>query len=107
MRVRLQARSSLLQYHWSGYHSVRKEDLVSQTKEPPLADGKVPPVINTTTPPSMRNRLVPRQADGSHSLSGYRPTAPASFPNRAAPADQERAAAGTFLHSYSTDESAR
>ncbi|MGH7225567.1 MAG: HEAT repeat domain-containing protein, partial [Gemmataceae bacterium] len=25
MRVRLQARSSLLQYHWSGYHSVRKD----------------------------------------------------------------------------------
>jgi hypothetical protein len=38
MRVRLQARSALLQYHWSGYHGGK--DAVppsSQTKEPPLA----------------------------------------------------------------------
>ncbi|HTU19506.1 MAG TPA: HEAT repeat domain-containing protein [Gemmataceae bacterium] len=80
MRVRLQARSSLLQYHWSGYHSVRKDDLVPQTKEPPLADEKAPPVISTTTQPPVMNRLVPRQADGSRTLSGYRPAAPAPFP---------------------------
>jgi hypothetical protein len=80
MRVRLQARSSLLQYHWSGYHSVRKDDLVPQTKEPPLADDKTPPIISTTAPPPATNRLEPQQADGSRSLSGYRPAPPAPFP---------------------------
>jgi hypothetical protein len=81
MRVRLQARSSLLQYHWSGYHSVRKDDLVPQTKEPPLADDKTPPpIISTTTLPPATNRLVPQQADGSRSTSGYRPAPPAPFP---------------------------
>lgn len=81
MRVRLQARSSLMQYHWSGYHSVRKDDLVSQTKEPPLVDGKSPPIVNTTVPPTSNNRLIPRQADGSRSTSGYRPApAPSSYP---------------------------
>ncbi|HZV07310.1 MAG TPA: HEAT repeat domain-containing protein [Gemmataceae bacterium] len=80
MRVRLQARSSLLQYHWSGYRSVRKDELVPQTKEPPLADEKAPPIISTTTLSPNNERFVPRQPDGSHSTSGYRPTAPAPFP---------------------------
>ncbi len=80
MRVRLQARSSLLQYHWSGYHSARKDDLVPQTKEPPLADDKAQPLISTTTLPPTMNRFVPQPADGSHSMSGYRPAAPATFP---------------------------
>ena len=80
MRVRLQARSSLLQYHWSGYRSVRKDELVPQTKEPPLADEKAPPIINTTTLSPSNERFVPRQADGSRSMSGYRPAPPAPFP---------------------------
>jgi hypothetical protein len=44
MRVRLQARSALLQYHWAGYHG-SKETPVIQTQEPPLAQpGKGAPV---------------------------------------------------------------
>src|SRR5262245_40560520 len=43
MRVRLQARSSLLQYHWSGYRTPKKDpNPPPQTKEPPLA----PPLPN-------------------------------------------------------------
>lgn len=79
MRVRLQARSSLLQYHWSGYHNARKDDLVPQTKEPPLADDKGPPIISTTTMP-MTNPLPPQQADGSRRESGYRPAPPGPIP---------------------------
>ncbi len=37
MRVRLQARSSLLQYHWSGYRTPKKDANPPQTGEPPLA----------------------------------------------------------------------
>src|SRR5262245_9144760 len=51
MRVRLQARSALLQYQWSGYRSLKKGAEPAQTKEPPLAgpgDASAPPVINTT-----------------------------------------------------------
>ncbi|MFO0878276.1 MAG: HEAT repeat domain-containing protein [Gemmataceae bacterium] len=46
MRVRLQARSSLLSYHWAGYRTTKKGDT------PPLnANAKEPPVVNTTNPP--------------------------------------------------------
>jgi hypothetical protein len=81
MRVRLQARSSLLQYHWSGYQSGKRDDLISQSKEPPLADEKAPlPVISTTSPPLTPppSRLAPRP-DGSRTTSGY-PSPPAPFP---------------------------
>jgi hypothetical protein len=65
MRVRLQARSSLLQYHWSGYHGTKKDELMPQTKEPPLANEKAAPIISTTaTPP------------GARTTSGYRTPAP-------------------------------
>jgi hypothetical protein len=80
MRVRLQARSSLLQYHWSGYRSVRKDDLVPQTKEPPLADDKAPPIISTTAPPPANSRFVPYPADGLRATSGYRPAQPMPLP---------------------------
>jgi hypothetical protein len=80
MRVRLQARSSLLQYHWSGYRSVRKDDLVPQTKEPPLADDKSPPIISTTTLPPRSGRIAPEPDDGLRSMSGYHPVSPAPFP---------------------------
>jgi hypothetical protein len=79
MRVRLQARSSLLQYHWSGYHNVRKDDLVPQSKEPPLADEKAPPTISTTNLPTTAP-LPQQQADGSRSESGYRPAPPGPLP---------------------------
>ncbi len=81
MRVRLQARSSLLQYHWSGYRSVRKDEVVPQTKEPPLADDKSPPIISTTTTlPAKGDRVVPPPDDGLRSTSGYRSAPPAPFP---------------------------
>jgi hypothetical protein len=84
MRVRLQARSSLLQYHWSGYRSARKEDrkneMMPQTKEPPLADDKAPPIINTTTLSPSNERFTPQPADGSRCTSGYRSPPPAPFP---------------------------
>jgi hypothetical protein len=53
MRVRLQARSALLGYHWAGYRSSGKkaEPPPLTTKEPPLADkGTFPPPINTHVP---------------------------------------------------------
>ena len=81
MRVRLQARSSLLQYHWSGYQSGKKDELISQSKEPPLADEKgPPPIISTTSPPVTPPppRIAPRP-DGSRIPSGY-PSPPAPFP---------------------------
>ncbi len=82
MRVRLQARSSLLQYHWSGYHSTRKDDLLPQTKEPPLADDPAaPPVIHTTIlPPANNGRLAPQPVPGGRSTSAYQPGPPAPFP---------------------------
>lgn len=53
MRVRLNARSALLQYHWAGYRSGNKGEA------PPLtSNSKEPPVINTrkpgTEPPALR-----------------------------------------------------
>jgi HEAT repeats len=80
MRVRLQARSSLLQYHWSGYRSARKDDLVPQTKEPPLADDKSSPLISTTTLPPANKGVVSPPSDGLRATSGYRPATPAPFP---------------------------
>ncbi len=54
MRVRLQARSSLLMYHMAGYHGGKPaEPPAAPTKEPPLADPKapLPPAVKTTTVP--------------------------------------------------------
>jgi hypothetical protein len=76
MRVRLQARSALLQYHWSGYQSAKKDELLlQQTKEPALADENVPagkgpalaPTGRATPPPTM----VP--TSGSQVPSHFRP----------------------------------
>lgn len=54
MRVRLQSRNALLQYHWAGYRG-KKTDVppLNATTEPPLAgkdQEKAPPAINTTRP---------------------------------------------------------
>ncbi len=52
MRVRLQARSALLQYYWAGYRGKKNEvpPLNTTTREPPLADrGAYPPAISTTS----------------------------------------------------------
>jgi hypothetical protein len=55
MRVRLQARSSLLQYHWNGYKSGGKMDKPTvQTDEPPLA----PPIGPAVTPPRAHTPVI-------------------------------------------------
>jgi HEAT repeat protein len=66
MRVRLQIRKSLLEYHWAGYRQGKKEDAPAvTTKEPPLADpkpapGPTPPRLAPTDPPStMTPRPLP------------------------------------------------
>jgi hypothetical protein len=68
MRVRLQARSSLLRYHWAGYRADRRADNpppLKATREPPLAPPEkapLPPPIRTTgtvTPPSPPGRTTP------------------------------------------------
>lgn len=73
MRVRLQARSSLLQYHWAGYRS-RKGDIPSGAAESTVVNNgeRLPPPISTapatTTPtkgPSFANRLLNRQTTPS------------------------------------------
>lgn len=53
MRVRLQARSSLLQYRWAGYSPKPKEEPAAQSKEPPLAPEAPPPAQ------PVQSRLVP------------------------------------------------
>jgi hypothetical protein len=74
MRVRMQARSSLLQYHWAGYHSGKKPDTPPSLtgKEPPVADpGKYPPAINTSRSGTEGPRLSPVPAP-----AGRYPTPP-------------------------------
>jgi hypothetical protein len=60
MRVRLQARSALLQYHWAGYHGSKEPPLI-QTQEPPLA----PPAGKGVPVELPRPRLVPQPPSGS------------------------------------------
>lgn len=57
MRVRLQARSALLHYHWDGYRG-SKEPPVIQSKEPPLA----PPPQGKTPGDPAGARLAPKPA---------------------------------------------
>jgi hypothetical protein len=61
MRVRLQARSALLSYHWAGYHGGKKEDTPPQSKEPPLAGPPtpLPPMSPTPVPPPSGSRVAP------------------------------------------------
>jgi hypothetical protein len=47
MRVRLQARHALLQYHWSGYHSGQTPPLPGNAGKDPPPPGS-PPAVNTT-----------------------------------------------------------
>jgi hypothetical protein len=63
MRVRLQARSTLLQYHWAGYRSGKKTDVppLTPNREPaPVESRKYPPLIDTTAPPPSKPPLIPR-----------------------------------------------
>jgi hypothetical protein len=77
MRVRMQARYALLQYHWAGYKSPKKPDgMLTQSDEPPLADKPLVPVANTTPMPgtstSFKKSLPPppppRNSDGGPDL---------------------------------------
>jgi hypothetical protein len=90
MRVRLQARSALLHYHWAGYRSGRKEEPVQvpQTKEPPLlpSPNRAPPVIQPTPPapprpvpqpapvPSLQPTPVPVSPSGARPLPAGPPS---------------------------------
>jgi hypothetical protein len=63
MRVRLQARSALLQYHWSGYRSASKKDAPPppfESKEPPLAEAG--PQLAPTSMVPAPTRLTPQPA---------------------------------------------
>jgi hypothetical protein len=72
MRVRLQARSSLIQYHWSGVHGEKKPDVVApapppprpQTNEPPLAapESRPAPVNPPASAPTPRSQPSPAPA---------------------------------------------
>jgi hypothetical protein len=71
MRVRLQARSSLLQYQWAGYRTSGKNEPppLEKTKVTPIGPEKsLPPPINTkdSAPPSSRgffpSRLFPSKS---------------------------------------------
>jgi hypothetical protein len=79
MRVRLQARSALLQYHWAGYRSAKKPDVppLNTTHEPaPGEPGKYPPAIDTSS--STKSSLFPRLFSSPYSS---RPTPPVTPPN--------------------------
>ncbi|HXG09627.1 MAG TPA: HEAT repeat domain-containing protein [Gemmataceae bacterium] len=82
MRVRLQARSSLLQYHWAGYRPP-KDGPVIESKEPPLAPppaqgpSLAPPAAQGPSP-APPSRLVPKPQ--SITPAGARPLAPSLLP---------------------------
>jgi hypothetical protein len=69
MRVRLQARSSLLQYRWAGYTAKGKDEPPTQSKEPPLATDLPAPV------PAYPPKLTPVP-----SPAGTLPPAPRALP---------------------------
>lgn len=103
MRVRLQARSTLLQYHWAGYRSGKKTDVPPlPSKEPPLAGPDLPPAIQTTRPTDRLPAVAPPApapvalpvppppATGLRGLFGFRstptpPATPATRPSTAEP----------------------
>lgn len=98
MRVRLQARSALLQYRWAGYRTPKKTDIPPQTQEPPLAPplpgpptGKGPPPLPPTpqpvTPPpteqplpALTTRPGTRSLDPSVPVIRLTPMVPGSAP---------------------------
>jgi outer membrane biosynthesis protein TonB len=66
MRVRVQARSSLLSMHWNGYHG-KKDEPFNGAKEPPLLDPQnqpqpQPPAVSTNQPQLPRLTPVPQPA---------------------------------------------
>jgi len=73
MRVRLQVRSSLLQYHWSGYRTPKKDAVPPQTKEPPLA----PPLPGERGPATPPVTLAPPVTHPPPAAGPPAPAAPA------------------------------
>ena len=59
MRVRMQARYALLQYHWAGYKSSSKDAAVADSKEPPLAPVDNPKTIASTASRKQQKVLKP------------------------------------------------
>jgi hypothetical protein len=92
MRVRLQARSSLLQYRWSGYAPKGKEEAAApppQSKEPPLAVAPpsqskepplAPPAAAPAPPAQPRLRPVPATPTGAKSAARPLPAGPPALP---------------------------
>jgi hypothetical protein len=80
MRVRLQARSSLLLYYMAGYRAGKKDEIPTvpgSNKEPPLVGG-VPPVINTNNQPPTTPSAPPSTPSAPPSTPSAPPsTAPA------------------------------
>jgi hypothetical protein len=66
MRVRVQARSALLLYHMSGYHSTKVDEPSAENTPPKEKEaaptGPVPPAVKTTTAPPPAAPPPPRQA---------------------------------------------
>src|SRR5947209_494624 len=96
MRVRLQARSSLLQYHWSGYRTPKKDvNPPPQTKEPPLAPSlptaapapvlppqkTLAPVGPPLPPPTGQRVIVPTPGEASPPVIATQPAAPSNDPS--------------------------
>jgi hypothetical protein len=81
MRVRVQARSALLSYHWAGYHSAgKKEEPLVKSKEPPLADPPAAPQ-GGPVPPILPARLTPvPEGPGLPPVNPPRDPVPAQLP---------------------------
>jgi hypothetical protein len=58
-RVRMQARYTLLQYHWAGYKGSGKDAAVAESKEPPLAPGDGQKPIATSPSRKQQKALKP------------------------------------------------
>jgi hypothetical protein len=91
MRVRLQARSTLLQYHWAGYRSAKKPDMppLNPTHDPgPIESRKYPPPVDTTTskPPKLpRFFTSPFGSKQAPTPAANAPGSPAPTPGAKAP----------------------
>jgi hypothetical protein len=99
MRVKIQARTSLLQYHLAGYHSPKKPDSGGpQSGEPPLAgtEQQPPPSGGSPTMVPMPPRLTPTSNKPAGSATPptivfpqRMPAAPSAQPVPQAPSTQQ------------------
>jgi hypothetical protein len=72
MKVRMQARYSLLQMHWAGYHSSAKEGPIPTKEAPAIKETKAPPLIQMP--------LKTQQASTKFGESAPPPLSPAADP---------------------------